>query len=212
MHAIVAAGGDLLDEIWHPTLPPDALIVAADSGLAQVYALGRVPNVVVGDFDSVDPEHLARAEIEGARIERHPVDKDATDLELALEVTRQLGASDVTVIGAGGGRLDHHLAALALLAAPEWRSMRITALVGPARMTVVHSSTAIEGRIDSIVTLLAAGGPAVGVTTSGLRWPLTNAELAPTSTWGVSNEITETPAQVALSGGTLFVIQPSGGR
>ena len=212
MHAIVAAGGDLLDEIWHATLPADALIVAADSGLAQVYALGRVPNVVVGDFDSVDPEHLARAEIDGARIERHPTDKDATDLELALDLTRQLGASEVTVIGAGGGRLDHHLAALALLAAPEWAPMHITALVGPTRLTVVHDATAIEGSLDSIVTLLAVGGPAVGVTTSGLRWPLTDAELAPTSTWGVSNEITESPARVALRGGTLFVIQPTGGR
>jgi thiamine pyrophosphokinase len=212
MHAIVAAGGDLLDETWHSALPADALIVAADSGLAQVYALGRVPNVVVGDFDSVDPEHLARAELDGARIERHPTDKDATDLELALEVTRQLGASEVTVIGSGGGRLDHHLAALALLAAPELAAMRITALVGSARLTVVHDHVEVFGRIGSTVTLLAVGGSATGVSTTGLRWALTDAALSPTSTRGVSNEVTNSPATVSIRGGTLFVIQPTGGH
>ena len=212
MHAIVAAGGDLLDETWHSELPTDALIVAADSGLAQVYGLGRVPNIVVGDFDSVDPEDLARAERDRARIERHPTDKDATDLELALDATRRLGATDVVVIGAGGGRLDHELAGLALLAAPQWTSMRITALIGSARLTVVHDHVSLNGDVSSIVTLLAVGGRAHGVTTSGLRWALSDADLAPTSTLGVSNEIVASPASVSVRTGTVFAIQPSGGQ
>ena len=212
MHAIVAAGGDLLDETWRSALPTDALIVAADSGLAQVYALGRVPTIVVGDFDSVDPEDLARAERDRARIERHPTDKDATDLELALDATRRLGATDVVVIGAGGGRLDHELAGLALLAAPQWTSMRITALIGSARLTVVHDHVSLNGDVSSIVTLLAVGGRAHGVTTSGLRWALSDADLAPTSTLGVSNEIVASPASVSVRTGTVFAIQPSGGQ
>ncbi len=212
MHAIVAAGGDLLDETWRSALPTDALIVAADSGLAQVYALARVPNIVVGDFDSVGPDDLARAERDGARIERHPTDKDATDLELALEATRREGATDVVVIGAGGGRLDHELAGLALLAAPQWAEMRITALIGSARLTVVHDQALLTGDVASIVTLLAVGGPAHGVTTSGLRWALADADLTPTSTLGVSNEIVESPASVSVRTGTVFAIQPSGGQ
>ena len=197
MRAIVAAGGDPLDEIWRDALPDDALVIAADSGLAHVYALGRTPDVVVGDFDSVDPEHLDRATRDGARIDRHPTDKDATD---------------VTVIGNGGGRLDHLMTSLTLLARPAWAAMRITALSGPARITVVHDHAAIEGRVDSLVTLLAIGATATGVTTTGLRWTLTDAELAPTSTHGVSNEITHSPASVSVDTGTLLVIQPTGGH
>lgn len=212
MHAIVAAGGEPLDDVWRDALPTDALVVAADSGLAQIYALGLTPNVVVGDFDSVDLAQLARAEVDGARIERHPVDKDATDLELALQITHELGVTDITVIGAGGGRIDHHLAALALLAAPQWKPAHLTALLGPGRISVVHDRAEIEGRPDSIVTLLAVGGPAVGVTTTGLRWPLRDAQLEPTSTLGVSNQIIESPAQVSVHRGTLFAIQPTGGR
>ncbi|MBK5289305.1 MAG: thiamine diphosphokinase [Acidimicrobiia bacterium] len=210
MHAIVAAGGDPPDEIWLDTLPRDGLVVAADSGLAHVYALGLAPDIVVGDFDSVDPAQLDRATRDGARIERHPTDKQATDLELALDVALDAGATELTVIGLGGGRTDHHLAGLAALADPAWAPMRIIALVGTDRIHVVHHDVTVTGRVASIVTLLAVGGPARGVTTTGLRWALQDAELSATSTLGVSNEIVTSPATVSVRGGTLFLIQPDG--
>ena len=212
MRAIVAAGGDPPDEIWNSVLPDDALVIAADSGLAHVYAIGRTPHVVVGDFDSVDPEHLDRATRAGARIDRHPADKDATDLELAVDVAQQLGATEVTVIGSGGGRFDHLIAALMLLARPAWAEMHIEALAGPARVTVVHDHATIDGTTGSLVTLLAVGGTATGITTTGLRWTLTDDELEPTSTRGVSNEITHSPASVTVGTGSLLIIQPTGGR
>ena len=211
MHAIVAAGGEALDECWRAALPARALVVAADSGLGHIYALGLRPDLVVGDLDSVSAADLARAELEGTPIERHPTDKDATDLELALDAARARGITDVTVIGAGGGRLDHELAGFALLAAPQWAPMRITAFVGTARLTVVHDHATFEAPLGSIVTLLAVGGAASGVSTEGLRWPLTDSDVSPTSTLGVSNEIIESPARVTVRSGVLFAIQPHGG-
>ncbi|MEP6625012.1 MAG: thiamine diphosphokinase, partial [Acidimicrobiia bacterium] len=148
----------------------------------------------------------------GARVEQYPTDKDATDLELALDVVAALGATTVTVIGAGGGRLDHLVGGLHLLAAPAWSTMRITAFVGPARVTVVHDHVELAGAADSIVTLLAVGGTAAGVTTTGLRWTLTDDALHATSTRGVSNEVTHSPFTVQVRIGTLLAIQPTGGR
>src|SRR3954462_2177242 len=155
MHAIVAAGGDPIDASWIPTLPAADLVVAADSGLAHVFALGLTPDIVVGDLDSVTAADLERARGLGAEVEQYPVDKDATDLELGLAVARTRAATDVTVICGGGGRLDHLLGGLHLLAAPAWCAMRITALVGPARVAVVHDRVELAGAVDSIVTLLA---------------------------------------------------------
>ncbi len=212
MHAIVAAGGDPLDASWLPARFDADLVVAADSGLAHVFALGLTPDIVVGDLDSVMPADLERARDLGARIERYPADKDATDLELALDLVRGLGATTVTVVGAGGGRLDHLVGGLHLLAAPAWSVMRITALAGPARVTVVHDRAELTGTIGSIVTLLAVGGSAAGVTTDGLRWTHADDELDATSTRGVSNEVTRTPFTVQVHTGTLLVIQPTGGR
>ena len=212
MQAIVAAGGDPLDDAWRASLPEADLVVAADSGLAHLYALGLTPHVVVGDLDSVDPSHLDRAIREGARIDCHPTDKEATDLELALAVAQELGATEVTVIGGGGGRLDHLIGGVNVLAAPGWSTMRITALSGPARLTVIHDQAELVGAVGSIVTLLAVGGTARGITTDGLRWALHNEGLAATSTRGVSNEVSGSPVTVRVRRGTLLAIQPTGGR
>src|SRR5262245_39959523 len=91
-------------------LGPGPLVVAADSGLEGAAVLGLVPAVVVGDMDSVDPDALAAAEAAGARIERHPAAKDATDLDLALDVALAAGADRVVVVTGTGDRLDHALA------------------------------------------------------------------------------------------------------
>ena len=93
-------------------------MIAADSGLEHAAALGLAVDVLVGDLDSVSAPSVAAAEEAGVRIERHPVDKEATDLEFALDFALALGEARVTVVSGGGGsRLDHHLAELALLAA-----------------------------------------------------------------------------------------------
>ncbi len=209
MQAILAAGGDPPHEMWREQLHDADLVIAADSGLTHLHGLGLRADIVVGDFDSVDPADLERAARAGARIDRHPADKDVTDLALALTEARHAGVTTLTVIGVGGGRIDHHLAGLALLADPAWATMRITALLGAERLHVVHDTITMDDAVGSLVTLLAIGGPARGVTTTGLRWPLDDAELSPTSTLGVSNEIVTSPARVTVRTGTVFVMQPN---
>jgi len=208
MEALVFAGGEPLDERWRRALPTDAWIVAADSGLELVDALGRHADLVVGDFDSVTAATLERAIAAGTAVEAHPADKDATDLELALVAAKRAGATRVTVVGAGGGRLDHFLANLLLFVAPDWATFELHALVGDAHLVVVRDGTELRGAIGSIVSLLAPAGPARGITTDGLRWPLTDAELVPGSTLGVSNEMTAPVATVSLRKGVLLAIQP----
>jgi thiamine pyrophosphokinase len=208
MEALVFAGGDPVDARWRAGLPADAWIVAADSGLEHVHALGRRADVVVGDMDSVSPAALERAVAEGARVEEYPADKDATDLELALAAAKAAGATRVTVLSAGGGRLDHFLANVVLFAAPEWETFELNALIGDAHIVVVRERTELRGPVGSIVSLVAAAGPVTGIHTDGLRWPLAGDELAPGSTRGVSNEMTAPVATVTVTGGVLLAIQP----
>jgi thiamine pyrophosphokinase len=208
MDVLVFAGGDPVDDRWHAALPAEALIIAADSGLEHVHTLGRHADLVVGDMDSVSPAALARAVSAGSEVEEHPTDKDATDLELALGAARRAGATRVTVLGAGGGRLDHFLANVVLFAAPDWASFELHALVGDAHVVVVRERVELRGPIGSIVSLLAAAGPVTGVRTSGLRWPLSDDPLAAGTTRGISNEMTGPVATVSLTGGVLLAIQP----
>jgi thiamine pyrophosphokinase len=208
MDALVFAGGDPLDPRFADALPRDAHVVAADSGLEQVHAHGLTAHRLVGDMDSVRDHTREQAVQRGTVVERHPTDKDATDLELALAAAKAAGASRMLVVGAGGGRLDHFLANVLLLAAPDWAGIDVHALIGPAHVAVVRDRVVLHGAAGSTLSLLPAGGPALGITTTGLRWPLRDEDLAPGTTRGVSNEMTDRTATVAVRDGVLLAVQP----
>lgn len=209
MRALVIAGGDAPLPI-EADLAAAPLVIVADSGVAHALALGLRVDLVIGDLDSADPAHVAQAHASGARVDRHPVDKDATDLELALDAARAMGAREITVLGAGGGRLDHLLANLLLVTHDAYADLAIDALVDDTRVTVVRGERQLDGAVGSTVTLLPIGGTASGVTTTGLRWTLTDADLVAATTRGVSNEIVTSPATVRVGRGVLLAIQPSG--
>jgi thiamine pyrophosphokinase len=206
--ALVFAGGDPVPTSVVARLPEPELVIAADSGLEHAQALGQAVDLVVGDLDSVDPAALAEAEALGASVERHPAEKDATDLELALGAALGRGARHVTVIGGHGGRVDHFLANALLLASDTFAALDIDAWIGRAHVTVVRAQAELQGAPGSLCTLLAVGGPARGVTTHGLRYPLEHDDLLPGSTRGVSNLLAGSIATVALRAGTVLVVQP----
>ena len=188
--------------------PEGATVIAADGGLERAAALGLAVDVAIGDFDSAAPEAIAAAEQGGARVVRHPVAKDATDLELALDEAVAMGARSVLVVGSGGGRLDHLTAGLLLLAADTYRNLIVDAVLGDTRVAVVRTSRTFTGETGDTLSLLAMHGPAIGVTTTGLEYPLHGERLEPGSTRGVSNVLAEPIASVSLEHGTLLALQP----
>lgn len=205
--AIVVTGGDPPDPRIRDRLPSDAIVLAADSGLDHALALGLSVDRVIGDLDSVSPAGIAAAERAGLAVERHPAAKDATDLELALDAATRI-ADRIVVVGGSAGRLDHLLGTALLLGSPAYENAELVAFLGPAVIQVVRSSVRLTGVPDELLTLLPLHGPAHGVVTSGLKYPLHKETLYPGSTRGVSNEFVDTTARVRLSGGVLLAIQP----
>jgi thiamine pyrophosphokinase len=206
MQAIIVSGGRRAER--RVALPENALVICADSGLESAETLGLRPDLIVGDLDSVDPVALAAARAAGVEVEQHPVDKDATDLELALAAARERGAERVVVVSGGPGeRIDHFVAELALLASDGGPA---EALVGGARIQVLRgpASADVSGEPGGLVSLVTARGDARGVTTHGLRWPLEGETLRFGTTRGVSNELVGERATVMVAAGVLLVIQP----
>lgn len=205
---IVVTGGDPVALAHLGAVPEAAVVIAADSGIDAAHALGLRVDIAVGDFDSVSPDALQRVIDDGATVRRHPEAKDATDLELALDAALALRPARVLVVGGHGGRLDHFLANALLLAATAYEGVELVAQMGPARVTVVRTSAQLTGAAGDLVTLLAVNGPAVGVTTDGLIYPLRDEDLPPGGTRGVSNELVADRAAVRLRGGVLIAVQP----
>ena len=209
MKAIVVAGGDVVPEDAAQLFGAD-LLIAADSGARWLDASGAVPDLVIGDLDSVDPALLDRLAGAGVTIERHPVEKDASDLELAVAHAVAAGADDVVLLGAlGGRRLDHELANLLLLARRDWLGNRLRIVRGGTTVRAVSGGETIElsGVEGDLVTLLPVDGDALGVETRGLRFPLDGEPLERGRSRGLSNQVEHSPASVSLERGTLLVIE-----
>jgi thiamine pyrophosphokinase len=203
---LVLAGGDPADPALAQLLPPADLVVAADSGLGQARDLGLSVDLVVGDMDSVDPVALEEATSTGTVVERHLRDKDATDLELAVHAARNRDATRIIVLGGYGGRLDHFLGNALLLGSADLDDIAIEWWVRGNRIVAIRSEASFEGQPGDLLTLLAVGGPAIDVTTEGLRWALDGVDLLPGSTRGISNELTQTKASVTVGGGVVLAI------
>jgi thiamine pyrophosphokinase len=179
-------------------------VVAGDAAGEWCASLGRLPDVIVGDFDSADPEEIERLERLGVRIESHPADKDTTDLELAVAVSHDLWALPVCLTAAFSERLDHTLAALGLImragkgariAEPTWRAWPCS----PGRPLQLALA---RGLSYSIVALEHCEG----VTALGGHWELKQDALEPLSGRGVSNEALGSELQVRVRRGSLIVI------
>lgn len=209
--AAVFTGGDLSDTAFYNTqladIQPD-LVIGVDKGSELLDRLDVRPDLLVGDFDSIDPEVLKRLKAKGIPTETHPVRKDQTDTELAL--TRALDAHPdvIYLYGATGTRLDHMLSSIDAMTIAAERDVEIHLIdphndlslyKGPKKITCSLPT----GRTISLLPLSDTAGP---VTIAGFDYPLTDAMLTRrTSGWTVSNVTTAAPQTIAFDGGWLLV-------
>jgi thiamine pyrophosphokinase len=209
MRIVVVASGAFApeDEAW---LDGADLVIAADGGADVLDRLGRRPDRLVGDLDSADPALVGRHATDGTRVDRHPADKDASDTELAVHAAVAEGADRIDLLGAtGGGRLDHALANLLMLADQELAGVGLRAIADETTVRAVRGGQelALDGDVGDLVSLLPIGGDAIGVTTTGLRWALNAATLRIGRSRGLSNVVVEAGASVRLDTGVLLVFE-----
>lgn len=202
---LVFAGGDRLEPDLAEELPVADLVMAADSGYDAAVSLGFAVDVLVGDLDSITTEPIPGHVV----VERHPVDKDQTDLDLALELAMRDEPSRVVVVGGTGGRLDHELATASLICDERWSEVEMDWVSSRGRAHVIRRRRIVHGDVGATVTLLAVGGAVTGLTTRGLRWELEQATFQPGSTWGVSNVMQTPIADIKVGSGCLLVVFPA---
>lgn len=185
------------------------LVIAADGGTVHLEKWGITPKLVVGDLDSLPDGARERVAAAGGRVEVHPREKDRSDTEIALDRAVGAGATEIVIVGAlGGPRIDHAMANTLLLGRAGL-GVPVRIVRGPLTMRLLRGGQRLElgGAVAEVVTLLALGGDATGVTTGGLRYPLAGETLKVGSSRGVSNEIAAPPAWVSCDGGALLVIE-----
>jgi thiamine pyrophosphokinase len=207
---IVVAGGGRVG-VDPDRLPDTVAVIAADVGVAEAHRLGLRVDLLVGDLDSASPEDVRAVERAGGTVRRHPEDKDATDLELALDEALATGTDHILVLAGADGRFDHLLGNALVLGSDRYESVLIDGWFGGAAFHLIRDRRILHGRPGELLTLLPLGGPARGVRTVGLRWPLLDEDLEPGSGRGTSNVFAEPEAVVALREGVLLAVRPDPG-
>ncbi len=189
--------------------PRTDLVIAADAGLEVLLAARRPVDLMVGDLDSVSAEALSAAAAAGTEIVQHRCDKDESDLELALSAAIDSGTQRIHAVLRDGGRLDHQLANLLVLASTRWRSAEIDAVVGEHRVWIVHRERTIPLVAGEPLALHAVGGSATGVTTTNLKYPLVDADLPGLVALGISNSAVAASPTVRIETGVVIAISSS---
>lgn len=187
-------------------LKKNSFLVAVDGGLQHVIALGLLPHLLIGDLDSVSPGQVDSLVSNKVEIQRYPVEKNETDLELALLEVARRGYKEIFLVGALGGRMDQTLANLFLLQMLELAALKVVAVGETQEIFIIRDQSHITGEPGDTLSLLPLSGNAEGVTTGGLHYPLSNETLYPDRSRGISNEMLESTASVSVSNGILLCI------
>ncbi len=209
MNCIIFANGDfsLSPSTDCPWRQAD-LIIATDGGARHCHLLQLIPDLLVGDMDSISPGLQAHLAEQGCEIRRFPCRKDKTDLELAIDIACERGAKSILTLGALGGRWDMSLAAIMLLATPAYAGIDLTLQDGSTVISRLHGGghLSIQGQPGDTVSLIPLAGPARGVSLGGLDYPLTDQDIPIGSTLGISNILTQPLARIDLREGLLICI------
>jgi thiamine pyrophosphokinase len=192
------ANGQIDDlSLIKPLLKAYSRIIAVDGGLRYCKAMGVQPTLIIGDFDSAPKELLEEYAVPKIRLK---TEKDATDLEIAIEHEINRGTERLTVFGGWGGRIDHSLT----------NALLLTRFPGQVQMeTELEVLFAIEGdakircEIGQTLSLLPICGPVIGIATKGLKWELNNGMLGPQFI-GISNVCLQQEVHIKIEEGILI--------
>jgi len=198
--------------IENPTRAQDAakksdLVLAANGGALHCLRLDISPAFIVGDLDSLDEANRLILEAGGTEFITHPPDKDQTDLELALLDAVARGATEITVLGAIGGRLDMTIANVQLLAHPDLNGIRVELWHGKQTASLMRPpGGSIEGLAGDGISLIPLGNDVRDVTTQDLQYPLKDETLSLGPARGVSNVVSGPEPQVEFGTGSLLIV------
>lgn len=212
MKFVIISGGYIDDAFalnWLKENKYDCMI-AADSGMNFLYRNGIVPDIIAGDFDSVEDESLdefsGMSEVEVLRL--NPI-KDDTDTEFVIREAIRRGAKEIIVLGATGTRLDHVLANVHLLGIGLEENISIQLVDENNRIRMIDNCIEIKKtkQFGNFVSVLPVKGDAKGVSLAGMKYPLKDADIACFSSLGISNEIKSETAKISVKQGILLVIE-----
>lgn len=210
MRVVLVSGGMLeeaaVEELLR-TRPFDKLI-GIDRGVEFLHTYGFTPDLIVGDFDSLQEEILENYKGK-VPIRQFNPEKDATDTEIGIRAAMEMGADDMVILGGTGTRLDHVLANIQILQIPLEQGIEACMLDGHNRIRLLRKGIKLhrEHMFGKYISFLPLTQEVTGVSLRGFKYPLDKHTMTGGRSLGVSNEMIADEAEVSLEQGILVMIE-----
>lgn len=206
MAALIIANGDDVHKSSLEGIKID-YVICADGGLEKAENLQVVPDLILGDFDSVNRDVLEKYK-KDSEIMKYPAEKDFTDMELSIETAVEKGFRDIVLVGATGGpRLDHSLANMMLLEKYYNLGINIIIIDNNNKIQIIadNCDMLLNKKIGNFVSLIPLTENLNGLTLEGFKYPLDRVVVKRGSTLCVSNEIISDKGRIILEKGTAML-------
>lgn len=181
------------------------MVIAADGGAVHLNRLSRLPDLVIGDLDSIDDLTRDTCKSVNIPLHSHPPEKDMTDTELCIDHAVEQGASEIVLLGVTGRRLDHTLANILMLRPLLARGVRGRILDANNEIFLAASDITVTGTPGDLLSVIPVSETVTGLTLRGLAYPLTNKTLTMGTALGVSNVFVRDTATIKLRTGLVLV-------
>ena len=187
------------------TITEKAFVLCADGGANASFHYGVMPNKIVGDLDSIEPEILNSYKRLNVEIQKYPVEKDFSDFELILNMIKEntiFNSSEVIILGSSGGRIDYIINNLMLLEGTK----NVTMITENEEIYYRDEPFVIENREEARVSFISLDDTIMNMTLKGFKYSIENKLIKRNTSQLVSNEVISKKAEVLFDKGKMLVI------
>lgn len=206
MSTLLVANGDIDDLEWLALLAESAeRVIGVDGGTHYLYRTGVVPDLVVGDFDSISAELHDWIMSNGVTTVPFPREKDQSDLELAIAVAARHSTAPIIIVGVFGGRIDQTIANVTLLASPMLRGRVASIVTKHEQLKMLgEGKHDIQAVVGDTLSFIPCYSDVHFTSTTGLKWNLVNSTLKIGTSRGISNVVENAHIEIEISRGTVL--------
>lgn len=208
MRAIIVSGGNAPSENLLKTYIKDNdIIIGVDSGCNTLYNFNIIPNLILGDFDSIKKEVLEYFLENGVNIEKYSSEKDYTDTDLGYRKAKEMfNAKEILMFGATGSRLDHTLGNIGILFRALKDKIKMEIIDENNRMYIVDKNSIIKKEKGKIVSFHALSDIVKNFTIRGGKYDLTSYDMTLLEPRAICNEFLDDDITITFDSGILLVM------
>lgn len=182
-------------------------IIAADKGCKYAFELDIKPNLILGDFDSLEKDYVRKLNELSINVKTFPTDKDKTDTHIAIDEAIEVGSEEIIIIGGiRGNRLDHTLGNIHILMIPLEQNIKCSLVDRNNVVNLVNNTMELSKEDYKYISLIPLTNEVTGVTTEGLKYELNDYQFKQGISLGLSNEMIKESCKIAIKKGILIVI------